>query len=164
MLMLIGGVVSRSSLEVEYRALALLTTQLLWLKQLLRAIHVDIPTCKVFCDSKPSIQLASNPILNERSKHIDIDVHFICEHSNKFINLLHVNTKHQLAGPFTKVLPKPLFVNLISKLGIFNLYIPTWGGVLELVPSSNLLQTLHTKSIYLIVDNFVRQLFLVSCI
>lgn len=96
------------------------------MKQLLRTFQIEVPTCKVFCDSKSAIQLATNPTLNERSKHIDIDVHFIREHiASKFINLFHVSTKNQLADPFTKALAKPLFMSLSSKLGILNLYTPT---------------------------------------
>lgn len=114
--------VSRSSAEAEYRALALLTTELLWLQQLLISFQVVIPYCKVFCDCKSAIQLATNPTLNERTKHIDID----CQHINsKFLNLFHIASQHQLADPLTKALPKKQLTYLISKLGILNLYMPT---------------------------------------
>jgi len=80
----------------------------------------------VFYDSKSAIQLASNPTCNERSKHIDIDCHFIREHVQiGFINLVQVKSQDQLADPMAKALHRPLFQSLISKLGTLDIYLPT---------------------------------------
>lgn len=118
--------IARSSTKAEYRALASVTLELLWIRQLLRTFEVSIPSVMVFCDSKSAIQLASNPMSHERSKHVDIDCHFIREHVQlNFINLIHVNTHQQLADPLTKALPRPQFQALISRLGLLNIYIPT---------------------------------------
>jgi hypothetical protein len=101
--------VARSSAEAEYRALATLTSELLWVRQLLTAFEIAAPSIMVFSDSQSAIQMAHNPTCNERSKHIDIDCHFIREHvHSKFLNLVHVSSKEQLADSFTKPLPKPL--------------------------------------------------------
>lgn len=86
--------VARSSAEAEYRSLATLTSELLWIRQLLRAFDINIPSVMVYCDSISAIQLATNPSCNERSKHIDIDCHFIREHvSSNFIKLTHVSSQ-----------------------------------------------------------------------
>lgn len=60
---------SRSSTEAEYRALAVVTNELLWIKQLLRAFEIDMSTSMALCDSKSAIQLANDPTTNVKSKH-----------------------------------------------------------------------------------------------
>lgn len=118
--------VARSSAEAEYRALAALTSELLWIKQLLRIFEVPVTSVMTFCDSKSAIQLASNPLSHERSKHVDIDCHFIIEHvGTGFLNLVHVPSHQQLDDPLTKALPRILFQSLISKLGLLDIYLPT---------------------------------------
>ncbi|KAF5444723.1 hypothetical protein F2P56_033831, partial [Juglans regia] len=72
--------VSRSSCESEYRALASTAAEVLWLDHLLRDLRVsttDRPL--LLCDNKSAIFLSSNPVSHKRSKHIDLDYHFLRE-------------------------------------------------------------------------------------
>lgn len=118
--------ISASSVEAEYRAMATLTSELLWLKQLLCAFGVPLEYTMVCSDSKTAIALASNPTCNERSKHIDIDCHFIHEHvASGFLKLVHVPSQHQLMDLLTKPLRRSNFYPLISKLGILDISLPT---------------------------------------
>lgn len=118
--------VARSSTEAEYKALAAMPSELLWLKQLLRAFGVSIDSTMVLCDSKSAIQLAENPTTHERTKHIDIDCHFIREYvPTKFLKLIHVRTGQQLADLLTKALPRVKFNDLMCKLGMKDIYLPT---------------------------------------
>lgn len=74
------SVVSRSSTEAEYRSLALATCELIWLHQLLRDLHISVTSiAKLFCDNKSAIHIAMNPVFHERTKHIDIDCHTVCD-------------------------------------------------------------------------------------
>ena len=108
--------VARSSAEAEYRALADITSELLWLKQILRSLHIFLPTNMVLSDSKATIQLATNPTCSDRTKHIDIDCHFIRQHvSSHFLNLIHVSSSNQIADILTTTLPRPLFQQLVIK-------------------------------------------------
>jgi hypothetical protein len=114
--------VARSSAEAEYRALTTLTSELLWVKQLLRAFEIPTDGIMVFCDSQAAIQMANNPTCNQRSKHIDIDCHFLREHvQSKFLELIHVASQDQLVDAFTKPLHRPLFSSLISKMGTLDI-------------------------------------------
>ena len=72
------SVVSRRSTEAEYRSLALVTCELIWIQQLLKDLHVQmICTLKLFCDNKSAIHIANNPVFHERTKHIEIDCHTV---------------------------------------------------------------------------------------
>ena len=72
--------VSKSSIEAKYQALACITSELLWLQSLFKNIGLEIPSSLVFCGNNSTIQLASNLAQHERSKHINIDCHFIREY------------------------------------------------------------------------------------
>lgn len=118
--------VSRSSAEAEYRALAYAASELLWLKQLFRVFEIPVESVKVFSDNKSAMHLATNPLSHDRSKHVDIDVHFIREHVHSgFLRLIHVRSEHQLADPLTKAIPLPRFKQILSKLGVKDIYLPT---------------------------------------
>ena len=118
--------VSRSSAEAEYRALASVTSEITWLTNLLKDFEVSLPSAMVYCDNQAAIHIATNPSFHERSKHIEIDCHFTREKVNAgVLKLVHVPSKHQVADLLTKPLPHSQFVQLISKLGILNPYLPT---------------------------------------
>lgn len=118
-------VVSMSSAEAEYRALASAASEVTWLTQLLMDFEITIGPTLLFCDNQAAIHIASNPTFHERSKHIEIDSHFVKDKvSDGMLRLVHVNSKHQLADVLTKAVPNPLFNSLLSKMGIFNIYDP----------------------------------------
>ena len=73
-------VVSKSSAEAELRALAQGIMEELWLKRVLCEIRVKVElSLKLYCDNKAAISMALNPVQHERSKHVEIDRHFIRE-------------------------------------------------------------------------------------
>ncbi|KAL6342654.1 hypothetical protein AAG906_013060 [Vitis piasezkii] len=103
--------ISQSSTEAEYRAVASTTSELFWLRQLLKDFQAPIssPTL-LFCDNQVAIHLASNPFFHERTKHIEIDCHFVHDKvTDGFIKLMPLHSQHQLADVFTKALPCFLF-------------------------------------------------------
>lgn len=74
------SVVARSSTEAEYQALALVTTDLYWLRMLLQNLHIPLRTPPVIrCDNLGAMALASNLVYHARTKHIEVDYHFIRE-------------------------------------------------------------------------------------
>ena len=97
-------VVSRSSTEAEYRAMASTTSEIVWLRWLLADLGVCLssPT-PMYCDNKSAIQIAHNTVFHERTKHIEIDCHFTRHHvQHGTISLPFTPSSMQLADFFTK--------------------------------------------------------------
>ena len=119
-------VVARSSTEAEYRALAATTTELIWLHWLLQDLGVDCSTAtKLHCDNRSAIQISHNDVFHERTKHIEIDCHFIHHHLLQgTLTLQSISSQDQLADIFTKPLPLGTFRALASKLRRVSLKLP----------------------------------------
>ncbi|CAM8931172.1 unnamed protein product [Rhodiola kirilowii] len=124
--------VSRSSCESEYRALAATAAEVLWIMHLLRDLKVSIPqTPLLLCDNKSAIFLSSNPVSHKRSKHVELDYHFLRELViDGRLRTQHVPSHLQVADIFTKSLPRHLFELFRSKLHVCsNLTLSLRGGV-----------------------------------
>jgi hypothetical protein len=67
---------ARSSAKVEYRVMTSTTNELVWIKQLLMDIGIEIQTpIKIFCDNQAVRHIASNLIFYERTKYIEVNCH-----------------------------------------------------------------------------------------
>ncbi|CAM8953525.1 unnamed protein product [Rhodiola kirilowii] len=116
------AIVSRSSAKSEYRAMAATCSEILWLLCLFEDIKAPIPTpVTLYCDNPAAIHIAKNPIFHKRTKHIELDCHFVRHHvNNKMICPNYVPTQEQPADLFTKQLASEHLLHVISKLGVSN--------------------------------------------
>jgi hypothetical protein len=127
------NVVARSSAETEYRAIASTASELIWIKQLLTDIGMSVSQpMKMYFDNQAARHIALNPIFHERTKHIEVNCHFIREkiQSNE-IETPFVTSKDQPVDIFTKGLDLSLFERNIDKLGMYNIYTPNLRGSVE---------------------------------
>nr|CAN76326.1 hypothetical protein VITISV_014220 [Vitis vinifera] len=121
------SVVARSSAEAEYRALAQGICEGIWIKRVLSELgQTSSSPILMMCDNQAAISIAKNPVHHDRTKHVEIDRHFITEKvTSETVKLNYVPTKHQTADILTKALPRPNFEDLTCKLGLYDIYSPT---------------------------------------
>jgi hypothetical protein len=97
-------VISRSSAEAEYRAVANGVAEATWLRQLLHELQTLPSRCTlVYCDNISVVYLSTNPVQHQHTKHVEIDPHFVQEKvAIGQVRVLHVPTTSQFADIFTK--------------------------------------------------------------
>ena len=99
-------IVSSSSIESEYKAIANSTTEIMWVQILLNDLNINSPrTTKLWCDNLGAKYLSANPVFHARTKHIEVDYHFVRERvARKLLDIDYVPTGDQIADGFTKAL------------------------------------------------------------
>ncbi|KAD3642361.1 hypothetical protein E3N88_31585 [Mikania micrantha] len=114
--------VSRSSTESEYKALADTVAELTWLQTLLQELRVrvqSVPT--LWCDNLGATYLSANPVFHARTKHVEVDFHFVREKvAQGHLSVQFISTHDQIADVFTKPLSTDRFTLLRSKLQVAN--------------------------------------------
>ncbi|CAL1410190.1 unnamed protein product [Linum trigynum] len=99
--------VSKSSTEAEYRAMSEVSSELVWIHRLLADLGVSCPTpMELHVDNTSAIRIATNPVLHDIMKHIEIHVHYIRDLvRDGTIQLQHIQTEEQVVDLFTKPFP-----------------------------------------------------------
>ena len=92
----------------------------LWLRKLLVGLFgVQLRPTMIYCDNQSCIKLSENPFFHNRSKHIEIQYHFIWDYVQRgSIELQYISTNEQVVDIFTKALGKGKFVFFRDKLGV----------------------------------------------
>ncbi|GJW14063.1 ribonuclease H-like domain-containing protein [Tanacetum coccineum] len=111
---------SRSSAEAGYRGVANVVVETAWIRNLLCELHTPLFTAiLVYCDNVSVVYMSANPVQHQRTKHIEIDIHFVRDFvALRQVCVLHVPSKFQYADIFTKGIPTTLFIEFCSSLNI----------------------------------------------
>jgi len=118
--------VSRSSTEVEYRAVASALSETNWITHFLKDLHMplsDVPT--ILCDNLEVTYIIENLVHHTKMKHLDVDLHFVRNQvRNVLVQVSHVHSADQIADPLTKPLSKTAFQRMLPKLRVVSSHIP----------------------------------------
>ncbi|KAJ0615698.1 putative RNA-directed DNA polymerase [Helianthus annuus] len=111
-------VVALSSAEAEFRGIARGLAEILWIKKLLTELGFPPKgTSRMMCDNEAAIQISENPVQHDRTKHVEIDRHFIKEKLEAgIIELPFVRSEDQLADILTKAVNGRIFNHCLGKL------------------------------------------------
>ncbi|KAK4349011.1 hypothetical protein RND71_031766 [Anisodus tanguticus] len=111
---------SRSSAEAEYRGIANMVSESCWLRNLLLELHCPVQKAiLIYCDNNSVVYLSSNLVQDQRTKHIEMDIHFVREKvARGQVRVLHVPSRYQIANIFTKGLPSVLFEDFRDSLSV----------------------------------------------
>ena len=96
--------------------MATVTSEIVWLITLFKTFGVHhTQLVYLYCDSKVALYIATNPVYHERTKHVEVDCHFIREKIQVVvIKTFHILTRHQIVDFFTKALGQKQFFHLLS--------------------------------------------------
>lgn len=126
------SVVARSSAEAKFRSMAHGVCEALWLKMLTEVGFLIQGPITLFYDNKAAINNTHDLVQHDKTKHVEVDQHFIKDHINKeSICIPYIQTEAQLVHIITKVLSGAPFTSLVGKLRMCNIYSPAGGEVLE---------------------------------
>jgi len=100
--------------------------ELLWMRIILNDLKVACEEPMIlYCDNKSTISIGHNPVQHDRTKHTEIDRHFIKEKLDSgLITTSYIPSRLQLADLFMKGLPTERFHNLTCKLGMIDIHLP----------------------------------------
>ena len=115
--------VSRSSTEAEYKALANATAEIIWVQSMLKELGVQSKQAPcLWRDNLGAMYLSANLVFPVRTKHIEIDFHFVRERvAQKQLDIRFVHSRDQLADGFTKPLPTRSFEDFKRNLNLMKL-------------------------------------------
>ena len=122
--------VSRSSAEAEYRSLASSAAEITWLTFLLRNIDIQLhEPPQLLCDNLSALHMIVNLVFHARSKHIELDYHFVWEKVASGVLITRfLPSSLQVADIFTKALPKTSFQVFRFKLRVHKLPLTSLQG------------------------------------
>ncbi|EOY09345.1 Cysteine-rich RLK (RECEPTOR-like protein kinase) 8 [Theobroma cacao] len=114
------------STEAEYKSMAAVCYEIMWLKYLLSDLGIKRSAAvKLYCDNQSAFHICRNPVFHERTKHIDMDHHFIREEVlERLIEPVYISTGSLTADLLTKALQPTQYHRLLHKMNIHDIHAP----------------------------------------
>ncbi|GKE28134.1 ribonuclease H-like domain-containing protein [Tanacetum coccineum] len=117
---------SRSSVETEYRGVTNAVAKTSWIRNLLRELHTPLfAATLVYCDNVSAVYMSTNPVQHQRTKHIEIDIHFVHDKvAAGHVRVLHTSNQSHLSlfgvaganNDLTDLNHSPLFDDLLDDI------------------------------------------------
>jgi hypothetical protein len=94
----------------------------MWVQKLLDELGITHPkAARLWCDNLGATYLSANPVFHARTKHIEIDFHFVREQvTTKRLDIRFISTTDQIADGFTKPLPEKQIILFRNNLNLSN--------------------------------------------
>ncbi|KAH9804147.1 hypothetical protein KPL71_002018 [Citrus sinensis] len=116
------SVVALSTTEAEYIALTEAVKEAKWIRGIISEMGLTQDTIPICCDSSSAIQLSKNSKYHERTKHVDVRLHFIREEIERgVVDVVKISTEVNPADALTKPIPTVKFRNSLSLIGVTSL-------------------------------------------
>nr|GFA50357.1 putative heat shock protein 70 family [Tanacetum cinerariifolium] len=151
--------ISRSSVEAEYRGVANVVAKTAWLRNLLRELHSSLSTATlVYYDNVSTTYLSANPVQHQRTKHIEIDIHFVRDlvtasqsiNPDEAVAYAAAVMAAKVSGQITNMLKELVLVDVTP----MSLGIESRGGIMVVViPRNNPIPTQNSVSCFTVTDN-----------
>ncbi|GJY61677.1 ribonuclease H-like domain-containing protein [Tanacetum coccineum] len=122
---------SKSSTEAEYRALALVTIEVIWILKILKDLQIEkLLPVSLHYDSNSAIKIAANLVFHDKTNHLEIDLYFVREKILKgIVKTVKVDSANQIADILTKGLDTVQHLELVKRLGMYDVHqVETKGG------------------------------------
>ena len=112
--------IALSSAEAEYRGVVNITIQALWLQHFLTELGVQFrQPIVIWCDNQSTLKFCRDPVQRQRTKHIEIHMHYIRDLvHDRVIDLQFCPSAEQTADIFTKTFTEQKFRSLRDRLGV----------------------------------------------
>ena len=111
-----------STTEAEYTTAAEAFKEAIWLRGIVTELGYEQKHVAVHCDSQSAICLSKNQVHHEKTKHIDIKLHFVrLEVSRGVVKLLKIHTDDNIAGMLTKAVPAAKLEFCMNSAAIYRL-------------------------------------------
>jgi hypothetical protein len=112
--------VSHSSIEAEYKTLANATAKVIWVQTIMKELGVSQPDVPyLWCDNLGAAYMTANPVFHARTKHIEIDYHFVRERvARKQLYIRMISSEDQINDGFTKALSVRKFIEFRYNLNL----------------------------------------------
>ena len=112
--------VALSSTEAEYKAACFAACEAVWLRRILAVMGVPIRMATTLrCDNQSCMAIAKNPVFHARTKHIEIQYHYVRELiEDEIVELEYCPTQENCADIFTKALGKEQLTRHLHRLGV----------------------------------------------
>nr|GEV32422.1 ribonuclease H-like domain-containing protein [Tanacetum cinerariifolium] len=111
---------STSGVEAKYHGVSNVVAEAAWIRNLLCELYTLLFTATlVYCDNVSALYMSTNTVQQQRTKHIEIDMHFVRDFvTTGEVRVLHQPSRFQYADIFTKGLPAALFLEFCSSLNV----------------------------------------------